>query len=348
MSGPPRSGHPPSRRGLDARGLFSLLFHGDKAIDVIETAYETGLLRALDAGPVSLDELATSLEMVPMRLYKLLDCLESLGVVEREQPTDAIADARYRSCEPLERAAELVVGTESIERDRNRQPWREVHGRLGEIVRGRRSVSHDAFAWPPATPEQQRRFEQSMAAGLGPIVESLAAARELWGGRRVLDVGGGDGSLACELVARDPDVRVDVLNLPMVEPMVRERIARSPHAERLGFVAGDFLEAPLPPDYDVHLFVRVLHDWPAETSRTLLRASHDALAPGSRIVITEEMRTPARLAVQFFWTYFLVGVDACVSRLREAEWYRDALGTLGFASVEVREGGFDLVTAIRP
>lgn len=334
---------------IDARGLFSLLFHGDKAIDVVETAYETGLLRALDAGPVSLSQLASDLEMVPVRLYKLLDCLESLGVVERQQHGDAIADATFVSREPLHVAAGRVVGADSIERDRNRQPWREIHGRLVEVVRGRHAVSASDFAWPPSNADQQRSFERSMVAGLGPIIESLDAAPELWrGSGRVLDVGGGDGTLACELVARDPELRVDVLNLPMAESIVRERIGRSTHADRLGFVAGDFLEDPLPRGYDRLLFVRVLHDWPADVARDLLRSAFDALAPGGRIVITEEMRTPARLAVQFFWTYFLVGVDACVSRLREAEWYRDALGALGFTSVEVREGGFDIVTAIRP
>ena len=334
---------------LDARGLFSLLFHGDKAIDVIETAHRTGLLRALDAGPVSLGELATAHEMVPERLYKLLDCLESLGVVERSQPGVAITEARYVSREPLERAAELVIGAQSIEHDRNRQPWRDIHGRLHQILKGEHEVGPDAFAWPPSTLEQQRSFERSMSAGLGPIVESFSAACDLWrGDTRILDVGGGDGSLACALVERDPATRVDVLNLPMAEDLVRERVAESNHRERLGFVGCDFLHQRLPRGYDRMLFVRVLHDWPEETALALLRAAYDALEPGGRIVISEEMRTPARLAVQFFWTYFLVGVDACVSRLREADWYRDALGTLGFTSVEVREGGFDIVTGIRP
>lgn len=334
---------------IDARGLFSLLFHGDKAIDVIETAYETGLLRALDAGPVSLEKLSTELEMIPLRLYKLLDCLESLGVVERRQHGDSITDATFVSREPLHVAAGCVVGADSIERDRNRQPWRELHGRLVEVLRGRHAVNANDFAWPPSTTEQQRSFERSMVAGLPPIIESFAASGDLWrGAGRLLDVGGGDGTLACELVSRDPELRVDVLNLPMAETIVRERIGRSTHADRLGFVAGDFLEEALPSGYDRMLFVRVLHDWPADVARRLLHSAFDALPSGGRIVITEEMRTPARLAVQFFWTYFLVGVDACVSRLREAEWYRDALGALGFTSVEVREGGFDIVTAIRP
>ena len=77
----------------------------------------------------------------------------------------------------------------------------------------------------------------------------------------------------------------------------------------------------MPRGYDVLSFIRVLHDWPADVARLLPRKPHEALAPGGRIVICEEFRTRDRLAVQLFWTYFLIGVDACVSRLREVEWY---------------------------
>jgi len=93
--------------------------------------------------------------------------------------------------------------------------------------------------------------------------------------------------------------------------------------------------------------VRVLHDWPADIARSLLTKARDALQPGGRIIICEEFRDRDRLAVQFFWTYFLMGVDSCVSRLREVHWYVDVLGELGFEHLVVVPGAFDLVVAQR-
>jgi len=58
-------------------------------------------------------------------------------------------------------------------------------------------------------------------------------------------------------------------------------------------------------------------------------------------------RTHDRLAIQFFWTYFLIGVDACTSRLREAAWYTEALAELGFIDIRVIPGPFDVVVATR-
>lgn len=331
---------------MNARSLLALLFNADKALDLLQTACDLGLLERLDAGPVSLQALAETVGARPLRLYKFLDGLESLGLVERRQESDDLLAAEYVSTEPLAPAVEAVLGEHSIERDRDRYPWREIHGRLGEVLAGDLDAK---FAWPPETDDDVRGFERSMAAGCGPIIESLAAAQsEVFDSRtRWLDVGGGDGTVAETLLRADPRLTCDIFNLPAVAPLVEERARAAGLADRLGFVGGDFLAGPLPSGYDALSFVRVLHDWPADIARTLLEKAWQALPPGGRLVVCEEFRTQDRLAVQFFWTYFLVGVDACTSRLREVTWYTGALAALGFADIRVIPGPFDVVVATR-
>lgn len=373
---------------MSPRALLSLLFHADKALDLVETARALGVIERLDAGPVTLAALAEATRTRPLRLYKFLDGLESLGLVIRDQPTDARADTRYWSREPLSEAVDAVLGARSIERDRNSYPWKEIHGRLIEVLRGRLDTR---FAWPPCEDDDVRAFEASMAAGVAPIIEAMRVAGDmLFGietgresaarcafddllapgpdasgisGTRVepvqlpwrvdcdeprwLDVGGGDGAVAAALLADRPEWSCDVFNLPAVAPLVAARARENGLEGRLGFVAGDFLRQPLPRGYDLLSFVRVLHDWPADQARALLAGARRAMSPGSRIVICEEFRTRDRLAVQFFWTYFLIGADPCVSRLREVEWYTHALTALGFTDVAVIPGAFDLITATR-
>jgi hypothetical protein len=67
---------------------MSLLINGAKAMDVLETALNIGLLDALEPGPAGLRELAARFELRPLRLYKFLDCLESLGFIQRDEPSD--------------------------------------------------------------------------------------------------------------------------------------------------------------------------------------------------------------------------------------------------------------------
>lgn len=335
------------------RALLSLLFNGSKAIDVTQTALEIGLLGALERGPASLDQLAAELGVVPLRLYKLLDCLETLGLVVRTHEGDTIGETSYREVEPLRGAVAAVVGPESQERDRDRHPWRAIEGRLGEVLRGGHAMPDDVFPWPPAGEAQIASFEASMAAGCAPIVETFSRARETVFGPpaeesrpRWLDVGGGDGTLARGVLGRGVAVDADVYNLPALRPLVERRIAGE--AGPLRFVGGDFLREELPRGYDVLSFVRVLHDWPNDVASMLIRKAYDALSPGGRVIVCEEFRDGERLAIQFFWSYFLIGLDGCVSRLREGAYYARALAEAGFVDCRVVAGPFDFVVATRP
>jgi SAM-dependent methyltransferase len=335
---------------LSPRAMMSLLVNASKAMDVLETALAMGLLDALEPGPAVLGEMAARFDVRPLRLYKFLDCLESLGFVEREESGDDLTRASYRAVPGLRAAVVAVVGPGSIERDRDRYPWRRLHGRLAGSLRGEVGMTDDDFAWPPKTDEQTAAFEQSMSAGVGPVVEVFGQhAERLWAGRRrFLDVGGGDGTLAARVLADAPGLRADVYNLPAVAPLVEKTRAGCVDPERLGFVAGDFFAGPLPTGYDTIAFVRVLHDWPNDVSRMLVEKAYAALPPGGQLLICEEFRTPDRLAMQFFWSYFLIGVDTCVSRLREVSYYTGLLAETGFEEVEVLPGGWELVVARKP
>ncbi|WP_373048389.1 methyltransferase [Vulgatibacter sp.] len=334
---------------LDPASLLHLLWNGSKAIEVVQAASDLGVLAALEAGEFRLGELAARLELQPLRLYKLLDCLESLQLAVRTEDGETLEATRYRGVDGVRAAAERVLGPASIERDRDRQPWRQIEGRLPALLRGTDAVSRACFDWPPASEAQVASFERSMTAGLGPFRESfrLNGAAIFGGAQRWLDVGGGDGTLAASVLGEQGSLGADVFNLPAVAPLVEAVRRESGVGERLGFVGGDFLAAPLPAGYDVLSFVRVLHDWPTEVALRLLAAAREALRPGARIAICEEFRTPARLATQFFWSYFLVGVDSCVSRLREASFYVDALDRLGFDAIRVLPGPVEIVTGVR-
>jgi demethylspheroidene O-methyltransferase len=335
---------------MSPRALLSLLFNASKGLDVVATALELGILEALDAGPVTLRDLAGRIGARPQRMYKFLDCLESMGLVVRTACEGDRLDTTYASAEPLVEAARAVLGPASIERDRDRHDWRVIADRLPAVLRG--ELSNDTFTWPPATPDQVRSFEASMAAGCPPIVESFLAARtEIFGAGapgRWLDIGGGDGTLAIGVLDDVPGVTADVFNLPSTGDLLAERARASGHAARLRLVPGDFFEDELPGGYDVVSFVRVLHDWDESKARVLLAKAARALRPGGKLVVCEEFRTSERLAVQFFWTYFLMGVDACESRLRDVDFYLRELGALGFARTSVIPGAFDLVIASGP
>jgi 3-hydroxy-5-methyl-1-naphthoate 3-O-methyltransferase len=113
---------------------------------------------------------------------------------------------------------------------------------------------------------------------------AMAAALDLRGRSRLLDIAGGSGIYACAVTARHPHMKATVFERPPVDRIATAMI-RKRGAERVGVVAGDMFVDPLPPECDVHLFSNVLHDWDVDKVRQLLRASFAALRPGGMIVV---------------------------------------------------------------
>lgn len=336
---------------LTPRALLSLLFNGQRARDVLEAAHELGIIEALGGPPVTLVELADRFGFVPGRLFKFFDCLESLGLVERDQPEDNFESASFRLRDGVLPACRAVLDDGSQERDREKFAWHDIHGQLPAVLRGEHSIAPSAFEWPIETEAQLADFEASMATGIGPMLEAFRQPKlydVLKCQRRLLDVGGGNGALAAGLLDVHEDLAIDVYNVPDAQALVEATASSRGLEDRLGFVGGDFLKETLPTGYDAMCFVRTLHDWPADVSRELIRKAFESLEAGGVILIAEEFRNPERLAAQFFWTYFLMGVDSCVSRLREVEFYFDALDRQGFRELSCATGGpYEIVLGFR-
>ena len=114
---------------------------------------------------------------------------------------------------------------------------------------------------------------------------AVAAALDLRGRRRLLDIAGGSGIYACAIAAAHPHLQAVVLEKPPVDTVARRLIAQRGCAERVSVTAGDMFTDALPGDCDVHLFSNVLHDWDVLVVKQLLAKSHAALASGGLLVI---------------------------------------------------------------
>ena len=119
------------------------------------------------------------------------------------------------------------------------------------------------------------------------LAQALARGIDLADGKRLLDIAGGSGIYACALAARFPNLTASVFEKPPVDRIAQRAIASRGFSGRVGTVAGDMLNEPLPSGYDVHLLSNVLHDWDVPLVMQLLRASARALAPGGTLIVHE-------------------------------------------------------------
>lgn len=137
------------------------------------------------------------------------------------------------------------------------------------------------FDWYGRHPAEAQRFSGAMAATTMLIETMLLAAWTPPPFTRAVDVGGSRGPLLAGLLAREPQARGVLFDLPEIADAVRGDIGDP----RIDVVGGDFFEGV--PEGDLYLLKLILHDWTDEESAAILANVRKAIRPGGRIAIIE-------------------------------------------------------------
>ncbi len=119
--------------------------------------------------------------------------------------------------------------------------------------------------------------------------QAFAAGYPFDGFARVLDIGGGNGTLLSAILQRHP--RLSGILFDLEDAIGATRAAPPP---RCDLVAGDFFRA-VPPGADLHLLKHVLHDWNDSRCVAILSHCRKAIADQGRLVILEAVVGPANL-----------------------------------------------------
>jgi demethylspheroidene O-methyltransferase len=126
--------------------------------------------------------------------------------------------------------------------------------------------------------------------------------------KRLMDVGGGDGSFLRSAAARAPALDLTLFDLPAVVETARPRFSAAGLADRATLVGGSFSHDPLPRGADLVTLVRIAHDHGDDSVEKLLAAIFAALEPGGTILIAEPMAGDANsapMADAYFGFYLL-------------------------------------------
>jgi hypothetical protein len=261
---------PPAARVLD-------LGHGAAHTHILGALARLRIADHVADQPRSVADLASATGAVPDRLGRLLRAATVLGLVQ--QTADGLITM-------TEVGACLRTGPGSL---RDFALMLSAPGQLrplehlSEAVRGESAA--DATLGVPLWeyyrehPAEGAAFAGAMSGVSAMIAGQVAAAADLARARRIVDVGGGHGTLLRALLATAPQAEGVVLDLPEV-------VAAAPPAERIQFTGGDFL-ASVPAGGDVYVLCHVLHDWDDPDAQRILSVCRQAATPASRLLIVE-------------------------------------------------------------
>ena len=261
------------------------LFRGFWVSQAIYVAAELGLADLLADGPRTADDLAAAAGAHAPSLYRILRLLASEGVFAEAEDgrfeLTPMATALRRDAGPP-RLSVLFLGQGAS--------WRAAGSLLHTARTGETAFArvHGAefFEYYRQHPDERALFDQLMAANTTPAARAVAAAYDFSQIGTVVDVGGGRGALAVELLRAHPHLRGVVFDQPAVAAGAREAIAAAGLTGRCQAVGGDFFAA-VPEGGDAYLLKFILHDWDDERAVAILRACRRAVPEDGRLLVVE-------------------------------------------------------------
>ncbi|MCX7304258.1 MAG: methyltransferase [Hyphomicrobiales bacterium] len=317
-----------------AKALFDITA-GFVYSQVLSACVRVDLFEILQPGPADTHAIAQRINLPLEGSQRLLKAAAALELVECR------GDGRY-ALGPLGAAlvgnagVKAMIQHHDILYDDLRDPLALLAGRTDAQLKqywayagGERSRSGETW--------RHTDYTRLMAASQAFVTSEILGAYSFARHRRLLDVGGGDGTFLIAAGQAAPQLELTLFDLPPVAAIARQRILAAGMAGRARAFAGSFLADDLPPGADLVTLNRVLHDHDDAGALSVLGKIRDAMAPRGTLLIAEPMAGTrgARASGDAYFGFYLLAMGQ--GRPRTTVEIKRMLDSVGFSRVrEVR------------
>ncbi len=303
---------------------------------IVYVAAKLGLadhIAAATGGAMSAEQLAVVTKTDPSSLYRLMRTLAGLGILvenERKQfSLTPLGDALRAGAPGSARATILTLAGEWIVGGYMHMLYSVQTGKSGV----EKHLGMPFFDWLGQHPEDARLFSETMVGFHGSEPATVAAAYDFSSLQTIVDVGGATGNLLAGILAKFPNSRGVLYDLPHVVRDAPALLAARGLADRVTVTPGSFFEG-VPQGGDAYVLSHVIHDWSETQCLTILGHCRRAMKPGGRVLLVE-MVLPAGNTPhpgKILDMMMLVGPGG---RERTAEEYAELLAKAGLRMTRV-------------
>ncbi|WP_342069193.1 methyltransferase [Yoonia algicola] len=335
---------PLTRRIVKSEGeaMFDLVA-GFCHSQILQAFVRFDMPRLLLANEMSVEALAMELDVPQDRMAVLLSAAVAIGLLKRRR------SGRYA----LTTRGAALAGVPGLRGmiDHHDVLYRDLADPVA-FFRGEVTTELAGF-WPyvfgaggATDPETAAIYSQLMADSQALVAEDTLAMVGLSESRNILDVGGGTGAFLAAVGAAHPHLHLTLFDLPAVAPAAAQRFDAAGLSDRVTIVPGSFRDDPLPQGADIISLIRVLYDHADETVIALLKAAHDALPAGGRILISEPMTggdSPQRAGDAYFALYCMA---MRTGRARSQSEIAALLSQAGFEEIQIPRSRRAFITSV--
>jgi hypothetical protein len=258
----------------------------------VALAAKLGIADLLKDGPRHYEYLAEVTETHAPSLNRVMRLLASIGIFEERDNGNfaltSLSELLRTGVPGSMRSMVLLFAGTGVQ-----DAWKELEYcvRTGEPWFRRESPDADAFSSIAANPEQAKVFDEAMATFAPMTAAAIAASYDFSAVRKLVDVGGGDGSLLIGILKAYTNLDGIVFDLPHTAEKARTKITAAGLQTRCEALGGDFFKE-VPAGADAYILKHVIHDWNDERAAAILRNVHRAMAPQAKLLIAEGVYPP--------------------------------------------------------
>ena len=317
------------------------LVNGYQVSAAIGAVARLGVADCLAAGPAHLREVASRVGADARALERVVRLLTDVGIFEQLDDgrvgLTALGGLLRADAPGSARRAAIVVGEE--------WHWR-AYGHLVHSVRtgepGFREA-HGCGFWEylERHPQAGALINDSMSAAASCLAAAFVRSYDFAGIARLVDVGGGHGTLIRAVLDAHPDMHGVVFDLPGVIEGTRARLADWGLTNRCQALAGDFFDA-VPSGGDAYVLSWILHDWDEQSAVRILANCREAMGDTGRLLAIELVvpspdQRPASPDTE--WLVKTTDIEMLASvggRERTAAEYDELYAAAGFQLARIR------------
>ena len=155
---------------------------------------------------------------------------------------------------------------------------------------GEPAVKH-VFECLAQNPESAAIFSEAMAELTTQVSTAVVAAYDFSRFSKIVDIGGGNGTLILSILQANPQMSGILFDLPHVVEDARKHLDAAGLTGRCEVVAGDFFVS-VPSGGDAYILKNIIHDWDDERALKILQNCHRAMAKNGKLLLVEGVIPP--------------------------------------------------------
>ncbi len=263
---------------LEVENRIESIAAGFRAAQVLLTANRLGIFECIEKKIRTVDALAEELQADSRGIRILLDALCALEILQKTKNGYCNTDLARRHLvagAPEPKNSILLHNAGLYER------W----GKLYDVVRSGKPSAREVMS--PDLSGDEVRFAQAMENAALPVARIAVERLPLPGARSLLDIGGGPGVYACEFAARNPRMRVTIMDNEKTVAYARERIQAFEVRDRIDYRIGDALTDDLGGPYDCIFLSNVIHSYSPAENLLLVSRCAGSLSSGGCVVLKD-------------------------------------------------------------